>query len=101
MFHKRGRNGIETLICHIHGFYHKAIDATWRKSGEILEAETFDGNVVPNSDGTFLTLLSIESGSEEWNQYLCTSEHDSLLGDPNRAVEQPGKNQEGMMRKAS
>ncbi|XP_072843960.2 major histocompatibility complex class I-related protein 1 isoform X2 [Pogona vitticeps] len=88
--HKKGRDGVETLVCHIHGFYPKAIDATWRKNGEVLEAETLHGNVVPNSDGTFHTWLSIEIDPEERDQYHCTVEHDSLLGDPDPVVEQPG-----------
>uniref|UniRef100_A0ABM5FF01 Major histocompatibility complex class I-related gene protein-like n=1 Tax=Pogona vitticeps TaxID=103695 RepID=A0ABM5FF01_9SAUR len=87
--HKKGRDSVETLVCHIHGFYPKTIDATWRKNGEVLETETHRGNVVPNSDGTFHTWLSIEIDPEERDQYHCTVEHDSLLGDPDPAVEQP------------
>ena len=66
-----------------------------------MDAKTLCVNVLPNSDRTFHTWLSIESDPEERNQYLCTVEHDSLLRDPDPAVEKPGKNQEGMRRKAS
>ncbi|KAJ7303313.1 hypothetical protein JRQ81_012255 [Phrynocephalus forsythii] len=89
VLHKGSRNGAETLVCHIHGFYPKEIDATWRKNGEVLEAETLRGNVVPNSDGTYYTWLSIEIDPKEKDQYQCAVEHDSLLADPDPPAKKP------------
>ncbi|XP_077186785.1 major histocompatibility complex class I-related protein 1-like [Paroedura picta] len=70
--------GLETLICRAHGFHPKEIDATWRKDGEVWEQETFRGGVVPNSDGTYHTWLSIKVHPEDRSRYRCHVEHDSL-----------------------
>ncbi|XP_077186798.1 major histocompatibility complex class I-related protein 1-like [Paroedura picta] len=71
-------DGLETLVCRAHGFHPKAIDATWRKDGEVWEQETFRGGVVPNSDGTYHTWLSIKVHPEDRSRYRCHVEHDSL-----------------------
>uniref|UniRef100_A0ACB8EF92 Uncharacterized protein n=2 Tax=Sphaerodactylus townsendi TaxID=933632 RepID=A0ACB8EF92_9SAUR len=72
-------DGLETLICQAHGFYPKEIDATWWKDGEIWEQETFRGGVVPNSDGTFHTWLSVKIHPKDRDRYQCHVEHDALL----------------------
>ncbi|XP_003227795.2 class I histocompatibility antigen, F10 alpha chain isoform X1 [Anolis carolinensis] len=76
--HKAGIGGLETLVCHIHGFYPKDIDATWRKDEEVREQETLRGNITPNSDGTYNTWISIEVDEKDRDKYQCHVEHDSL-----------------------
>ncbi|XP_067321718.1 uncharacterized protein [Anolis sagrei] len=80
--HKPDIGGLETLVCHIHGFYPKDIDATWRKDEEVQEQETLRGNVIPNSDGTYNTWISIEVDTEDRDKYQCHVEHDSLPEGP-------------------
>ncbi|KAL8213449.1 UNVERIFIED_CONTAM: hypothetical protein K2H54_065397 [Gekko kuhli] len=72
-------DGLETLLCRAHGFHPKEIDVTWRKDGEVWEQETFRGGVVPNSDGTYHTWLSIKIHPEDRGRYRCHVEHDGLL----------------------
>ncbi|XP_053158723.1 major histocompatibility complex class I-related gene protein-like isoform X2 [Hemicordylus capensis] len=71
-------DGLETLICHAHGFYPKEIDAVWRKDGEVWEHETFRGGVTPNSDGTYHTWLSVKVNPKDRSHYQCHVEHGSL-----------------------
>ncbi|KAL8213454.1 UNVERIFIED_CONTAM: hypothetical protein K2H54_065415 [Gekko kuhli] len=72
-------DGLETLLCRAHGFHPKEIDVTWRKDGEVWEQETLRGGVVPNSDGTYHTWLSIKIHPEDRERYRCHVEHDGLL----------------------
>ncbi|XP_070593120.1 major histocompatibility complex class I-related gene protein-like isoform X2 [Erythrolamprus reginae] len=76
--HRIQYNGIETLVCQVYGFYPKEIDATWRKDGEVWEQDTFRGGVLPNSDGTYHTWLSIEVDMKERDHYRCYVDHDGL-----------------------
>ncbi|XP_053145497.1 major histocompatibility complex class I-related gene protein-like [Hemicordylus capensis] len=86
---KMGHDGLETLICRIDGFYPKEIDATWTKDGEVWEHETFRGGVVPNSDGTYHTWLSIEIDPKDRKRYRCHIEHDTLLEPLDLSLEEP------------
>uniref|UniRef100_A0ACB8EF57 Uncharacterized protein n=1 Tax=Sphaerodactylus townsendi TaxID=933632 RepID=A0ACB8EF57_9SAUR len=75
---KAGYDGRETLICRAHGFYPKEIEVTWMKDGEDQKPDTFTGGVLPNSDGTYHTWLSIEVDSQERDRFRCQVAHDSL-----------------------
>ncbi|XP_053158721.1 class I histocompatibility antigen, F10 alpha chain-like [Hemicordylus capensis] len=86
---KTSSQGLEILICQAHGFYPKEIDATWRKDGEVWEQETFRGGVIPNSDGTYHTWLSIDIDPKDRDQYRCHVEHDSLPEPLHLAWEEP------------
>ncbi|KAL8213486.1 UNVERIFIED_CONTAM: hypothetical protein K2H54_066010 [Gekko kuhli] len=86
---KKGYDGQETLFCQLYGFYPKEIEVTWMKDGEDRRAETLTGGVVPNSDGTYHTWLSIEVDPEEKDHYWCRVEHDSLLEPLDLAWEEP------------
>ncbi|XP_054831675.1 major histocompatibility complex class I-related gene protein-like [Eublepharis macularius] len=88
---KASYDGLETLVCRAHGFYPKEIDATWRKDGEVWEQETFRGGVVPNSDGTYHTWLSVKIHPEDRFRYQCHVEHDGLPEPLDVAWEEPGK----------
>ncbi|XP_013914443.1 PREDICTED: major histocompatibility complex class I-related gene protein-like [Thamnophis sirtalis] len=71
-------NSMETLVCRIYGFYPKEIDATWKKDGEVWEQDTYRGGVLPNSDGTYHTWLSIEVDPKERDRYRCYVDHPGL-----------------------
>ncbi|KAL8213620.1 UNVERIFIED_CONTAM: hypothetical protein K2H54_067500 [Gekko kuhli] len=86
---RKGHDGRETLFCQLYGFYPKEIEVTWMKDGEDRRAETLTGGVVPNSDGTYHTWLSIEVDPEEKEHYRCRVGHDSLLEPLNLAWEEP------------
>nr|XP_034961010.1 uncharacterized protein LOC118080190 [Zootoca vivipara] len=68
----------ETLVCQVHGFYPKEIDANWVKDGEVWQEGTSRGLVAPNSDGTYYVLLSVKIDPEERDRFRCRVEHDSL-----------------------
>ncbi|XP_032997967.1 uncharacterized protein LOC117042534 [Lacerta agilis] len=75
---KAGYDNLETLICQVHGFYPKEIDANWMKDGEVWYEGTSRGLVAPNSDGTYYVLLSVKIDPEERDRFRCRVEHDSL-----------------------
>ncbi|KAL8213636.1 UNVERIFIED_CONTAM: hypothetical protein K2H54_067593 [Gekko kuhli] len=86
---KKGYDGWETLICQLYGFYPKEIEVTWMKDEEDQMPETLTGGVVPNSDGTYHTWLSIDIDPKERDRYRCWVGHDSLPGPLDLAWEEP------------
>ncbi|XP_062979018.1 major histocompatibility complex class I-related gene protein-like [Elgaria multicarinata webbii] len=72
-------DSLETLTCRAHGFYPKEINATWRKDGKPWEQETSSGGVVPNSDGTYHTWISVKIEPKDRDRYWCHVEHAGLL----------------------
>ncbi|XP_060094438.1 H-2 class I histocompatibility antigen, Q9 alpha chain-like [Heteronotia binoei] len=89
---KKGHDGQETLFCQLYGFYPKEIEVTWMKDGEDRRPETLTGGVVPNSDGTYHTWLSIEVDPKERDCYWCRVGHDSLPEPLDLAWEDPASN---------
>ncbi|XP_053235928.1 H-2 class I histocompatibility antigen, Q9 alpha chain-like [Podarcis raffonei] len=75
---KADYDGPETLVCQVHGFYPKEIEANWVKDGEVWQEGTLRGLVAPNSDGTYYLLLSVQIDPEERERFRCRVEHDSL-----------------------
>ncbi|XP_053235929.1 H-2 class I histocompatibility antigen, Q9 alpha chain-like [Podarcis raffonei] len=75
---KADYDGLETLVCQVHGFYPKEIEANWVKDGEVWQEDTLRGLVAPNSDGTYYLLLSVKIDPEERERFRCRVEHDSL-----------------------
>nr|XP_028576272.1 H-2 class I histocompatibility antigen, Q9 alpha chain-like [Podarcis muralis] len=75
---KADYDGLETLVCQVHGFYPKEIDANWVRDGEVWQEGTLRGLVAPNSDGTYYLLLSVQIDPEERERFRCRVEHDSL-----------------------
>ncbi|ETE56618.1 hypothetical protein L345_17671, partial [Ophiophagus hannah] len=69
---------MEMHTCRIHGFYPKAIDASWRRDGEVWKEETFHGSVAPNADGTYHYWLSIWIYPKDRDRYQCHVEHNGL-----------------------
>ncbi|KAL8213506.1 UNVERIFIED_CONTAM: hypothetical protein K2H54_066218 [Gekko kuhli] len=76
--HKTGPDGLETLVCQLHGFQPKEIDVTWRKGGKVWHPDTFHGGVFRNWDGTYNTWLNISVDPSERYHYWCHVEHDGL-----------------------
>ncbi|XP_060094439.1 class I histocompatibility antigen, F10 alpha chain-like [Heteronotia binoei] len=90
---KKGHDGQETLFCQLYGFYPKGIEVAWMKDGEDQKQETFSGGVVPNSDGTYHTWLSIEVDPKERDRYRCRVGHDSLPEPLDLAWKEPASNE--------
>ncbi|XP_067321693.1 RLA class I histocompatibility antigen, alpha chain 11/11-like [Anolis sagrei] len=89
---KADYDGMETLICHVRGFYPKDIDISWTKDGEDRQQDTFHGLVSPNLDGTYYTWRSIKVDPKERERYKCYVEHDGLPDPLNMAWEAPAYN---------
>ncbi|KAL8213488.1 UNVERIFIED_CONTAM: hypothetical protein K2H54_066016 [Gekko kuhli] len=88
----KGYDGQETLFCQLYGFYPKEIEVAWMKDGEDQMPETLRGGVVPNSDGTYHTWLSIDVNPKEKGRYRCRVGHDSLPEPLELAWEEPASN---------
>ncbi|XP_032998399.1 uncharacterized protein LOC117042848 [Lacerta agilis] len=99
---KAGYDNLETLVCQVHGFYPKEIDANWVKDGEVWQEGTSRGLVAPNSDGTYYVLLSVKIDPEERDRFRCRVDHDSLEKPLDVAWEkEPGKRSEKSAYKAA
>uniref|UniRef100_A0A670HRR5 Ig-like domain-containing protein n=1 Tax=Podarcis muralis TaxID=64176 RepID=A0A670HRR5_PODMU len=89
-------DGLETLVCQVHGFYPQEIEANWVKDGKVWQEGTLRGLVAPNSDGTYYLLLSVQIDPEERERFRCRVEHDSLEKPLDVAWEkEPGERQGG------
>ncbi|KAM6228139.1 class I histocompatibility antigen, F10 alpha chain-like [Porphyrio hochstetteri] len=88
---KKETQGILTLHCHAYGFYPRPISISWLKDGEVRDQETERGSIVPNSDGTYYTWVSIEAPPGEQDKYQCRVEHASLA-EPGVFVWEPESN---------
>ncbi|XP_058022362.1 major histocompatibility complex class I-related gene protein-like [Ahaetulla prasina] len=75
---KEVEDGMETHICHVHGFYPREIDASWTRDGEVWLEDTLHASVAPNADGTYHYWLSIQIDPKERDRYRCHVEHDGL-----------------------
>ncbi|XP_058022397.1 major histocompatibility complex class I-related gene protein-like isoform X2 [Ahaetulla prasina] len=86
------KDGMETHVCHVHGFYPREIDASWRRDGEVWLEDTFHGFLAPNADGTYHYWLSIQIDPEERDRYRCHVEHDGLQEPLDVALKEPKSN---------
>nr|BAC82516.1 MHC class I alpha chain [Coturnix japonica] len=71
-------DGILTLSCRAHGFYPRPIAVSWVKDGAVLGQDTHSGGIVPNSDGTYHTWVTIDALPGDADKYQCRVEHASL-----------------------
>uniref|UniRef100_A0A8D2Q7N3 Ig-like domain-containing protein n=1 Tax=Varanus komodoensis TaxID=61221 RepID=A0A8D2Q7N3_VARKO len=74
---RKVNESVETLVCRVHGFYPREINATWRMNGMVQEHHTF-AQVAPNADGTFYHRLSIDIDPQKRDQYRCHVNHMGL-----------------------
>ncbi|XP_042665130.1 class I histocompatibility antigen, F10 alpha chain-like [Centrocercus urophasianus] len=72
-------DGILTLSCRAYGFYPRPIAISWMKDGVVQDQETHWGGIVPNSDGTYHALATIDVLPGDGDKYRCHVEHASLL----------------------
>ncbi|XP_070593196.1 major histocompatibility complex class I-related gene protein-like [Erythrolamprus reginae] len=72
------KDGMETHVCRVHGFYPREIDASWTRDGEVWLQDTFRGFLTPNADGTYHYWISIQIDPKESGRYRCHVEHDGL-----------------------
>ncbi|XP_067321443.1 major histocompatibility complex class I-related gene protein-like isoform X5 [Anolis sagrei] len=86
---KTDHDGMETLTCHVWGFYPKEIDIDWTRDGEVWHQDVFHGLVSPNSDGTYYTQRNITVDPKERERYKCHVEHDALQRPMDVAWEEP------------
>ncbi|XP_015279797.1 PREDICTED: popy class I histocompatibility antigen, alpha chain E-like [Gekko japonicus] len=87
--HKKGAAGQETLTCQLYGFHPKKSEFTWMKDGRDQKPHTFTRGVLPNSDGTYYTSLSIKVEYKERDHYWCRVGNSSLPVPLDKAVEEP------------
>ncbi|XP_042746654.1 class I histocompatibility antigen, F10 alpha chain-like [Lagopus leucura] len=71
-------DGVLTLSCRAHGFYPRPIAVEWMKDGAAQHQDTHTGGVVPNSDGTYHTWVTIDVRPEDRDKYQCRVQHASL-----------------------
>nr|AFH75310.1 BF2 [Lyrurus tetrix] len=71
-------DGVLTLSCRAHGFYPRPIVVEWMKDGAVQHQDTHTGGVVPNSDGTYHTWVTIDARPEDRDKYQCRVQHASL-----------------------
>ncbi|KAL8213468.1 UNVERIFIED_CONTAM: hypothetical protein K2H54_065813 [Gekko kuhli] len=88
---KADNDSQETLFCQAYGFYPEQIQMTWRKDGEVLELKTLRGGVVPNSDWTYHTWISIRIDHKDRDRYWCHVEHTGLQEPMDVAWEKSGE----------
>ncbi|XP_059570133.1 class I histocompatibility antigen, F10 alpha chain-like [Alligator mississippiensis] len=69
------RDGLTTLSCQVHCFYPKYVAVIWLKNGEAQPQETSCSGVVPSTDGTYHTWVTIEINSSSNHNYTCNVEH--------------------------
>ncbi|XP_053302279.1 major histocompatibility complex class I-related gene protein isoform X2 [Pleuronectes platessa] len=60
--------------CHATGFYPDSAVLFWRREGEELHEDVYQGEVLPNHDGTFQMSADLKVSSispEDWRRYDC------------------------------
>ncbi|XP_053302274.1 major histocompatibility complex class I-related gene protein isoform X2 [Pleuronectes platessa] len=62
------------VSCHATGFYPDSAVLFWRREGEELHEDVYQGEVLPNHDGTFQMSSDLKVSSispEDWRSYEC------------------------------
>ncbi|XP_060541631.1 class I histocompatibility antigen, F10 alpha chain-like isoform X2 [Pantherophis guttatus] len=86
---RKVKDGMEMRVCRVDGFYPRAIDASWRRDGEVWLQGTSNRSVAPNMDGTYHYWLSIQINPKERDHYRCHVEHDGLQEPLDVAIKDP------------
>ncbi|KAJ8362031.1 hypothetical protein AAFF_G00401800 [Aldrovandia affinis] len=69
------------VVCHVTGFFPRAVTVTWQKNGEDHYDDVEPGNTVPNVDGTFQTTSRLTVKDWQTEDYTCVVQHKSLEKD--------------------
>ncbi|KAG8127409.1 putative MHC class I antigen protein [Naja naja] len=91
------KDGMETHVCRLDGFYPREINASWTRDGEVWKEETFNRSLAPNADGTYHSWLSIQIDPKERGRYRCHVEHDGLQEPLDLALEEPTNSKSNLM----
>ncbi|XP_035765209.1 major histocompatibility complex class I-related gene protein-like [Neolamprologus brichardi] len=70
------------VSCHATGFYPDSAVMFWRKDGEEIHDGVDLGEIIPNNDGTFQTIVDLNVSSvtpEDWNRYDCVFELSGVM----------------------
>lgn len=71
-------SNVTKLHCQVYGFYPQAVTVRWIKNGIETIRENQADHILPNPDGTYQTILSIEVSVREVDTYSCHVDHSSL-----------------------
>ncbi|XP_073454453.1 major histocompatibility complex class I-related gene protein-like isoform X3 [Aquarana catesbeiana] len=71
-------SNVTKLHCQVYGFYPQAVTVRWIKNGIETIRENQADHILPNLDGTYQTILSIEVSVREVDTYSCHVNHSSL-----------------------
>nr|QHB49881.1 MHC class I antigen [Ctenopharyngodon idella] len=65
------------VTCHATGFYPSGVTITWQKNGQDHDEDVDLGELLPNEDGSFQRMSTLNVGPDEWknNRFSCVVEH--------------------------
>nr|QHB49884.1 MHC class I antigen [Ctenopharyngodon idella] len=65
------------VTCHATGFYPSGVTITWNKNGQDHDEDVDLGELLPNEDGSFQRMSTLNVGPDEWknNRFSCVVEH--------------------------
>ncbi|KAM9446961.1 BOLA class I histocompatibility antigen, alpha chain BL3-7-like isoform 2-T2 [Clarias gariepinus] len=68
------------VVCHVTGFFPKALNITWQKDGEDVHEDVELRETLPNQDGSFQKRIILKVPAEELQKhtYTCVVQHSSL-----------------------
>nr|AXY65414.1 MHC class I antigen [Ctenopharyngodon idella] len=65
------------VTCHATGFYPSGVKISWMKNGQDHDEDVDLGELLPNEDGSFQRMSTLNVGPDEWkkNGFSCVVEH--------------------------
>ncbi|XP_051745353.1 major histocompatibility complex class I-related gene protein-like isoform X1 [Ctenopharyngodon idella] len=71
------KNSSSPVLCHVTVFYPSDITITWMRNGQELYKNVKVGKLLPNEDGTFQKIVTLQTEPDEWrnNEFSCVVEH--------------------------
>nr|AKP95827.1 MHC class I antigen [Ctenopharyngodon idella] len=65
------------VTCHATGFYPSGVKISWMKNGQDHDEDVDLGELLPNEDGSFQRMSTLNVGPDEWkkNRFSCVVEH--------------------------
>ncbi|XP_030050582.1 major histocompatibility complex class I-related gene protein [Microcaecilia unicolor] len=74
-------NDSTTLYCHAYGFHPRRVEMKWLKSGAETQAKLEPEQILPNPDGTYQAIVSLNVTAKTQDDYSCLVQHSSLEKD--------------------